>query len=1109
MRHYEQGIPALLGKLLVDGTHKTIQERYAALNDKARFAKYDEFDDDVVVVDTETTGLSFVKDELIQIAAARVCGGKIVDWHVTFVDPEMTIPKETSQLTGITQKDINGAPKVQDALENLVEFVGDSYVVAHNIGFDKTFLTKYVQGYPLLENTWIDTLDLARIALPRLSSHRLKDMAEAFECPASTHRADADVEATCSILRILLAAVQSMPKSLVVKISKLTTREEWSTVAVFEYFASKIFSSSNAEENSDYFEEDISLIRKRSLDIMQNDAIQKNGLCESSKEKCKENLEDTPENKKQKGEDSTTKTNPHTSTSSTTATATRGGVLDSGSLDSGAPDDTIKEKMSFSSTNANYCRVDARKLRGDCAYKLKYPTEANIEDAFSADGCVGVLYEKYEQRNEQIQMSKTILNSIEHDKNLVVEAGTGVGKSMAYLVPLIRFAKLNNITVGVATKTNALLDQLVFNELPALATSMGGVKYAALKGQTNYICMRKASNAIGGGAKKRVLNDEVLSTAPAIASLASFIEQTEYDDADTFKVEYKLLSKREYTTTSSECLKHKCPFYKDGCYVFGARLKAKDVDIVITNHSMLFTDIRTDGKLLPPIRYWVIDEAHRTEEEARNAFAHTLSSYNIEHLKNQFASEDVRVNPFARAERVMSAKEDGNLSLFYSCVSRARAESKKFIVAVNDYVQQVKELLAFEEEGKGKPYETVQIWINKEIKQSSVYGLLRQKAAELRDASKRLMKSCQEISLYLDNESKEDNNVKNIQGKISSIAFQLSEMVGEVDVNFGVGGALEENPASKENTAPENGIAPEESAPADQNEESYVFAADLYRNKEKTNDEISARPINVGEVLNETLFENTYSVIFTSATLSTEKNFNAISDSLGLNTTKKSQTNFLMLNSSYDFDRNMKIYVPTDMPEPFSAGYLKALQDLLVKVHRAQGGSVLSLFTNRREMESCYDVLSEELEKDGLRVLCQKKGFSTKTIKDEFLKDKSVSLLALKSFWEGFDAPGDTLKSVVVSRLPFAKPNDPLMCERKERDPRAWFKYVLPASITEVKQAVGRLIRKADDKGSVILADKRIISKTYGSAFIDSLPSSNVAYLTVDEIAQDIEENNL
>ena len=222
---------------ILDGTPEDVVTRYESLPELAAKSDFGVLDSNVVVVDTETTGFSFTHDELIQIAAAKLESGAIVDWYVTFVNPGKPLPEEIVHLTGIHEEDVSDAPSPQEALAGLVDFAGDAIMVAHNVGFDKTFTTRHQEGYPLLENAWVDSLDLSRIALPRLKSHRLIDLVHTFGAPTSTHRADDDVAATCVVYRILLAAITCMPFELVNEIAHMATPVEWSTQLVFEVIA--------------------------------------------------------------------------------------------------------------------------------------------------------------------------------------------------------------------------------------------------------------------------------------------------------------------------------------------------------------------------------------------------------------------------------------------------------------------------------------------------------------------------------------------------------------------------------------------------------------------------------------------------------------------------------------------------------------------------------------------------------------------------------------------------------------------------------------------------------------------------------------------------------
>ena len=289
----------------------------------------------------------------------------------------------------------------------------------------------------------------------------------------------------------------------------------------------------------------------------------------------------------------------------------------------------------------------------------------------------------------------------------------------------------------------------------------------------------------------------------------------------------------------------------------------------------------------------------------------------------------------------------------------------------------------------------------------------------------------------------------------------------------------------------------------------YVYQAVVSHKKDRFNDAVQALLLDVGEPMNERFYARTHSVVFASATLSVGESFEAFQQAVGLGAGEFSPVRSLQLDSSFDFDNRMLVYVVADMPEPNEPGYLDALNRLLVAVHRANRGSVLTLFTNRREMEKSYGEVAPALKGDDLRVVCQKWGVSVKGLRDDFLADKHLSLFALKSFWEGFDAPGETLRGVVIPKLPFARPTDPLYCERASRDDRAWWRYVLPQAVIETKQAAGRLIRKADDRGVLILADKRLVSKGYGKTFLNSLQSRTVRVATMDEITAALEAMEL
>ena len=983
--------PPNLAAYITDGTPADIAALYAALASRAAAADFGPFDNNLVVLDTETTGLGMTADDLTQIAAARVEGGRVVDWYVTFVNPGIFIPADVMRLTGIHEADLIDAPSPAEACTALAAFVGDATIVAHNAAFDRGQITKHDEAACLRDNLWVDTLDLARIALPRLKSYRLTDLVHAFGTTASSHRADADVAATAEVLRILLAGVDALPDELLETIAALAPRDAWPTGEVFKYFVER-----HLQAQGKTFDEGTNALMRGAFTLR---PIRKQRLRALPARKPK--------------------------------------------IDAGA----------------------------DSAPAPTFASPREIEAAFAPDGLVGSLYTDYETRTEQLAMAQAVNRAFAYSENLAVEAGTGVGKSMAYLVPAILGARASNITVGVATKTNALLDQLVFHELPALSGALEArgeraLTWAALKGLAHYPCLRRIDALANRGAKTVEAGNEMQSSAPGIAALLTFVAQTDYDDADSLHFDPRLVSRYDYTSTSTECLKRKCPYFGQGCFGHGARRAAENADIVITNHALLFADVEADGALLPPIRYWVVDEAHGAEEEAREAFAVEFSSEELLRLADRSAGDDLRRNIFRRA-----VQRDPRCQEY---ADKARAAAEPFAAAAREYAHEVKKLKKFcrDQRGSRSAYGEA-LWLSDEIRAEATFKNVAvsgkwcmRLAAPAIDAATHLLAYLAEI------EAPDD-----LQNEVGAFCSDMRDMIAAADVVFG------------------------DSDPR------YVYSAYIFQKADKLSERLCAQVIDIGGHLNETFYRRTHAVVYTSATLTVGGSFEAFFRAMGLGNDEFSTAKTLALSSSFDFDHNMVIYIPTDMPEynaRDSAAYLRQLQRLLVGAHLASNGGLLTLFASRADMDACYDAVQPVLDDAGLVLERQKQGASIKALRDIFLTNTDSSLFALKSFWAGFDAPGNTLRGVIIPKLPFVPPTDPLSKVREERDPNAWTHYALTAAVIDTRQAVGRLIRKADDRGIIILADSRILSKGYGKTVLRSMPTKNIRRLTCEEIAKDI-----
>ena len=962
-----------LDELILPGTPGSVRAAYETLAERAKTQQFGLLEEDIVVLDTETTGLSFKDCTLIEISAARLRGREVVDTFETFVNPHCLIPKEIVQLTGITQVDVTDAPDAEDAVAALAEFVGGAPVLAHNATFDRTFIES-VPGGVNVSDMWIDTLALSRIALPRLSSHRLADMAEAFGCASVTHRAGDDVEALCGMWRIILCALTDLPAGLLGQLADMHPEIDWAFRPVLSHLA----------------------------------------------------VADGP------------------------------------------------VRFSLKATRAQLVGEVSGKQRDDAAEKdhVKPIAAAEVSEEFGPDGVVSRMYESLEQRPEQVEMSCEVASALNSSTHRAIEAGTGVGKSIAYLLPEVLFAQRNNVTVGVATKTNALTDQLVSHELPALAEALPhGLTFASLKGYDHYPCLHRLDRAVReelpfslaqhDGRSDNAVGADMLT---AIAVTYAFACQSPDGDLDALGIRWRYVPRQMLTIKSGECLHSRCPYYPNECLLHGARRRAASSDVVVTNHSLLLRNVEADGKILPPVRHWVIDEAHAFEAEARRQWAVEVSG---DEARSAFELLGGTKTGVIHSLLVQSTMLDGSTTI-QGLLTKAAATVARASVDVADLFLAVHELAGLARSDGG--YDLMTLWIDGDVRASDEWAAVRDAGAKAAEVLAEGVKQLKEAQAF-------------IAGASPQLAADLGES-GRFLADLLAGIRL---------------ICTGE-------DDRYVYSAQLSRSKRRiTAERLVAEKIDVGADLAERWLPEMQSVVFTSATIAVGDDFKHFDQAVGLSRLPEEKHRSLRLASSFDYDRNMAVVVAKDMPAPNECGYVDALTDLLFDVHVAMGGSVLTLFTNRRDMERVYEALRPRLAATGLEVACQERGTSPRRLRDRFMKEESLSLLALKSFWEGFDAQGDTLRCVVIPKLPFASPNDPLVRERDAREDRAWWKYSLPEAVISVKQAAGRLIRSATDSGVLVLADSRLVSKRYGRTFIKSLPSGNVSQLECANVRRYIE----
>jgi len=508
------------------------------------------------------------------------------------------------------------------------------------------------------------------------------------------------------------------------------------------------------------------------------------------------------------------------------------------------------------------------------------------------------------------------------------------------------------------------------------------------------------------------------------------------------------------------------------------RRQAKSADIIVTNHSLLFCDVMSEGSLLPPVRHWIIDEAHGAEGEARRQLSSELDAKPFtEAIRATLKSGGLLESIRARA----AALDDGKIVL--ALATKASSSAEPVDALTSSFFSAVASLVNL---GENSDYNQLELWLNERMRESAEWGMVCSTGSALGERMEKLIKELRDLVSAMSDLPE----LAEAQSMLAGHTMTLSSAQDTLRLIL------------------------------DGTDSAFVYSAQLDRRLTLNANKLVASYYDVGEVLAHGFYPNQLSVVYTSATIALggsgpqdeygeepqEADFSYFKHSVGLDLLDPGRVACLQLDSSYDFDANMTVFVPLNMvaPNEYSqrAEYREQLDGLLFSVHKAMGGSVLTLFTNRREMEEAYERLRPSFDAHGLEVICQYAGTSRTRLRERFLQDRERSLFALRSFWEGFDAPGDTLRCVIIPKLPFGRPNDPLQQERDRRERGAWSRYVLPEAVISLKQAAGRLIRSSSDCGYLVLADSRLTTMFYGKAFLAALPSRSIHYLSRETIAE-------
>jgi len=621
-------------------------------------------------------------------------------------------------------------------------------------------------------------------------------------------------------------------------------------------------------------------------------------------------------------------------------------------------------------------------------------------------GLLSKASEGYEHRPQQIAMARLVRRALEEHRYALVEAGTGTGKTLAYLLPAILCGR--RVVVSTATKT--LQEQIIHKDLPLLREA-SGLDFSAtvMKGRSNYLCRSRMDRAEEDPRFTLPSHEDVRT----FATLRAWSLETAEGDRAELDLPEGLALWRELSATSETCTGQKCPRHED-CFVTLMRRRASESDLVIVNHHLFFADLalRTapgpgkGAEVIPRYDAAIFDEAHALEDVATEFFGFTASDWRIADLVRD-------------AERVLGEESfEAGVSLRLSRLERLS----------KDLFGTVERLLPKE----GDP----------------TRRMTRAQAKGLEAPSQAVQEVLLSVKAAL--AQSEDPDVQGVARRCKEVADDLKFLVAA-------------------------------------NEPGYVFWAEA-RSRARF---LRAAPIDVAGELQERLFKNTDSAVFTSATLATQGSLDFVKKRLGLADRETGADLYavdsLVLDSPFDYRSQAALYTPTHLPDPTDPAFIAAAAEEIFELCAITGGRAFALFTSLRNMNEAYRLLEARLP---FRVLLQ--GERPKQALIDDFKERPSVLFASQSFWEGVDIPGEALSLVVIDKLPFASPADPVVAARidelKEKGADAFGEYQLPQAALALRQGFGRLIRTRRDRGIVAVLDNRLSRKAYGRVFLTSLP---------------------
>ncbi len=606
----------------------------------------------------------------------------------------------------------------------------------------------------------------------------------------------------------------------------------------------------------------------------------------------------------------------------------------------------------------------------------------------------------YEHRPQQIEMAQAVAHALATRTHLIAEAGTGVGKSLAYLVPLILWAREENSRAVVSTYTKALQQQLVEKDLPFLKSILSDFRYALCVGGENYLCLRRF-DALRVGNLFEQNEIEPLNRLFEWSTMTRTGLRSDLESEPPAGLWIKACRQADL------CFGRECSYYKD-CFYQKAKAIESQAHILVANHHLFFADMATGGNVLPHSKTVVFDEAHQVEEVATDYLGIEISNSAVRYLLDSLLSQRTRKGLLTRL-----TVQGTEMQTVRGMVDGLRIISENFFLNLHPLLS----------------------------KEPSVR--IRKRAIVPDILSGPLLELCDEL-LDLPADSQDE------EFELKAFSSRAQALASAIHVNL------------------------------DQSRDGFVYWAERDNQRYR----LVASPIDVADMLREGLFHETGTVVLTSATLSAAGTFTYIKNRLGLDDAAE-----LLLDSPFDFANQAMLYVAPGLDDQQAEGYQDKFNEELSALLSITRGRTLVLFTSYGQLRRSVETLRRE--QPDLGFLCQGEMPAYRLI-EQFKNSGKTVLMGTASFWQGIDIPGDALQCVIIAKLPFAVPDDPIVESRMERLKNPFFEYQVPQATLLFRQGFGRLIRTKTDRGAVAVLDSRIVTKNYGKWFMRSIPACRI-----------------